>query len=462
MSIYKDLRGRIDGGEVIILDGAVGTQLQELGVPLGATAWAGIALHSHPDTVRFMHESYIKAGVDIITTNTYSSARHCFEPLGMGDVTRELNIRAVRLAKEARDRVAKDRPVYIAGSVSNFGCRVGDNAGSRIARHGWSAYTEEQCQANLHEQAEILAEAGVDFFVTESTGSTLKRKWVVEACLATGVPTWVGFKSHYHEETDALVVILENGQRLRTRLLVGADGVRSWVRQTLGVRIREREYGQRAIVAHVESERSHQETAWQRFIPGGPVALLPLDDGRSSVVWSCPNATATELMAADKKIFDQRLTLATDQILGSLAATTALIDFPLKFAHAERYTGRRYALIGDAAHRVHPLAGQGANLGLLDAAALAETLTAQQQSLAADPGDPLILRRYERWRKGDNLLTMGMLDLLHQLFGGAWVPAARLGGLGLGIVNRLAPVKRRLALHAIGRSGDLPAVARGC
>ena len=265
-----------------------------------------------------------------------------------------------------------------------------------------------------------------------------------------------------HEETDALVVILENGQRLRTRLLVGADGVRSWVRQALGVRIREREYGQRAIVAHVESERSHRETARQRFIPGGPVALLPLDDGRSSVVWSCPNATATELMAVDKKIFDQRLTLATDQILGSLAATTALADFPLKFAHAERYTGRRYALIGDAAHRVHPLAGQGANLGLLDAAALAETLTAQQQSLAADPGDPLILRRYERWRKGDNLLTMGMLGLLHQLFGGAWVPAARLGGLGLGIVNRLAPVKRRLALHAIGRSGDLPAVARGC
>lgn len=218
MSIYKDLRGRIDGGEVIILDGAVGTQLQELGVPLGATAWAGIALHSHPDTVRFMHESYIKAGVDIITTNTYSSARHCFEPLGMGDVTRELNIRAVRLAKEARDRVAKDRPVYIAGSVSNFGCRVGDNAGSRVARHGWSAYTEEQCQANLHEQAEILAEAGVDFFVTESTGSTMKRKWVVEACLATGVPTWIGFKSHYHEETDALNISYdyENPERFDT------------------------------------------------------------------------------------------------------------------------------------------------------------------------------------------------------------------------------------------------------
>jgi 2-octaprenylphenol hydroxylase len=263
-----------------------------------------------------------------------------------------------------------------------------------------------------------------------------------------------------HEETDALELILENGQRLRTRLLVGADGARSWVRQALGVTSREREYGQRAIVAHVESQRSHRETAWQRFIAGGPVALLPLDDGRSSVVWSCPDATAAELMAADKKIFDRRLTLATDQVLGSLTTTTERADFPLSLAYAQRYTGRRYALIGDAAHRVHPLAGQGANLGLLDAAALAETLAVQQASPVIDPGDPVILRRYERWRKGDNLLTMGVLDGLHRLFGAGWVPAARLGGLGLGIVDRLAPVKRRLALYAMGDSGDLPMAAR--
>ena len=263
-----------------------------------------------------------------------------------------------------------------------------------------------------------------------------------------------------HEETDALELILENGQRLRTRLLVGADGARSWVRQALGVTSREREYGQRAIVAHVESQRSHRETAWQRFIAGGPVALLPLDEGRSSVVWSCPDATAAELMAADKRIFDQRLTLATDQVLGSLTTTTERADFPLSLAYAQRYTGRRYALIGDAAHRVHPLAGQGANLGLLDAAALAETLAVQQASPVIDPGDPVILRRYERWRKGDNLLTMGVLDGLHRLFGAGWVPAARLGGLGLGIVDRLAPVKRRLALYAMGDSGDLPMAAR--
>ena len=124
MTSYKDLRQRIDGGEVIILDGAVGTQLQALGVPIGLTAWAAIALHSHPDTVRQMHETYIKDGVDIITTNTFSSGRHCLEPLGKGDLTRELNLRAVVLAQEARERAAKDRPVYIAGAISNYGNRV--------------------------------------------------------------------------------------------------------------------------------------------------------------------------------------------------------------------------------------------------------------------------------------------------------------------------------------------------
>ncbi len=109
MTAYKDLRQRIDDGEVIVLDGAVGTQLQALGVPIGVTAWAAVALHSHPDTVRQMHETYIRDGVDIITTNTFSSGRQCLEPLGMGDLTRELNLRAVVLAQEARDRAAKDR-----------------------------------------------------------------------------------------------------------------------------------------------------------------------------------------------------------------------------------------------------------------------------------------------------------------------------------------------------------------
>ena len=200
MTTYKDLQGRIGQGEVIILDGAVGMQLHELGVPMGFTAWAGIAQHNHPDTVRFMHETYIEAGVDIITTNTYSTARHCLEPLGLGDLTRELNLRAVVLAQEARDRAAKERPVYIAGSVSNFGILLGGEPLRPRYNDNWSNYTEEQCKANLREQAEILAESGVDFLLAEPTGGTEHRKWVIEACLATGLPTWSGFKAHHGED----------------------------------------------------------------------------------------------------------------------------------------------------------------------------------------------------------------------------------------------------------------------
>jgi S-methylmethionine-dependent homocysteine/selenocysteine methylase len=205
MTAYEDLRGRIDGGEVIILDGAVGTQLQGLGVPIGVTAWAGIAQHSHPDTVRFMHETYIEAGVDIITTNTYSSARTCLEPLGLGDLTRELNLRAVVLAQEARARKAKERPVYIAGAVSNYGILTGNEPLPEIFRRDWSDYTEEQCKANLREQAEILVESGVDFLLAECTGSGEHTKWVSEACLATGLPTWPGFKA-YQGDDGALLM----------------------------------------------------------------------------------------------------------------------------------------------------------------------------------------------------------------------------------------------------------------
>jgi len=145
-----------------------------------------------------MHENYIRAGVDIITVNSYSAARHNLVPIGLGDMTRELNLRAVVLAQEARDRCAKERPVYIAGSVSKYGMRTGSE--TTEAGMGWFtdrvAWTEEASKANLREQAETLAESGVDFLLVESTGGTTHRKWVLEACLSTGLPVWVGFKCH--------------------------------------------------------------------------------------------------------------------------------------------------------------------------------------------------------------------------------------------------------------------------
>ena len=125
MSDYRTLEARLAGKEVVILDGAVGTQLQKMDVPMNSHPWAATALQTHPYTVRLLHESYIRAGVDIITVNSYSAARHNLVPLGLGDLTRELNLRAVVLAQEARDRCAKDRPIYIAGSVSNYGMRTG-------------------------------------------------------------------------------------------------------------------------------------------------------------------------------------------------------------------------------------------------------------------------------------------------------------------------------------------------
>ncbi len=210
MSDVANLDRRLQNREVILLDGAVGTQLQAMHVPMNKHAWAAEALHTHPFTVRRMHENYIAAGVDVITANTYASARHNLEPLGLGDLTAELNLRAVMLAQDARDHAAKARPVYIAGSVSNFGLLAGlasyspEDYAQYFAHR--SEVSESQARANLREQADLLAEAGVDLLLVEATGSTVQRKWVLEACAATGLPVWVGFKCH-QEPGDATVRI---------------------------------------------------------------------------------------------------------------------------------------------------------------------------------------------------------------------------------------------------------------
>jgi S-methylmethionine-dependent homocysteine/selenocysteine methylase len=196
MREYDSLSKRLAAGDVLLLDGAIGTQLQEMGAPMDNAAWAAAALHTHPFTVRRMHELYVAAGCDVITTNTYSSARHNLEPLGLGDSTAELNLRAVMLAQDARDRMAKGREIHIGGAISNFGLLVGGESRGALHRHSRArqAITAEQARANLQEQAEILAEAGVDFLMVESTGSMEHRNWIHEACKTTGLPVWVGFR----------------------------------------------------------------------------------------------------------------------------------------------------------------------------------------------------------------------------------------------------------------------------
>ncbi len=253
-------------------------------------------------------------------------------------------------------------------------------------------------------------------------------------------------------ETDSGEIAVDLGERgrLRGSVLLAADGSDSAVRRLLDLRVTGHPYEQTAIVTHVTSSAPHQHTAWQRFLPGGPLALLPLQDGRSSVVWSLPTLEAERLLAVADAEFLAELAAASTGVIGELTSCSRRVGFPLKALHAPRYATHRAALVGDAAHTVHPLAGQGMNLGLLDAAAIAAVI---EDALLAgeDIGDLKVLRRYERQRKGDNVAMLAAFDGLNRLFRlPDW--AAPVRGLGLRAVEAAHPVKRLLMRKALGLS----------
>lgn len=260
-------------------------------------------------------------------------------------------------------------------------------------------------------------------------------------------------------EAGAAQVATPEGRRLSCALVIGADGHDSAVRRAAGIETRGRDYAQTGIVAHLATERSHGETAWQRFLPGGPLALLPLADGRVSLVWSLPVASADELLRLDDATFGERVTAASAGVLGALRPTTPRAGFPLRLMHAVEYTRPRLALAGDAAHAVHPLAGQGVNLGLMDVAALVQ-VSGEALAAGEDIGEHSVLRRYERWRKAENLPAMALMDGLQRLFGSELPLLAWARRTGLGLVDRAEPVKRSLIRRAMGIEGDVPAVLK--
>jgi 2-octaprenylphenol hydroxylase len=257
---------------------------------------------------------------------------------------------------------------------------------------------------------------------------------------------------------DSMRVTLADGRRLHTRLLVGADGASSRVRGMAGIAVEMRDYQQEAVVAVVTTEQSHQETAWQRFLPTGPLAFLPLCDGRSSIVWSTTPQQAAELCAIDTGEFLERLSAAFDQRLGCVTAVEERVRFPLRRLHAKHYIAERLALVGDAAHVIHPLAGQGVNLGLLDAAVLFDVIVETRAEMR-EYGLISNLRRYERWRHGDNHAMQRAMDGIKGLFGASAVPLRMLRNTGLNVVDRSGPLKSVLARHAMGLAGDLPTLA---
>jgi 2-polyprenylphenol 6-hydroxylase len=258
---------------------------------------------------------------------------------------------------------------------------------------------------------------------------------------------------------DAIRVSLDDGREYRAALVVGADGGDSAVRRQAGIDVRGWDYGQRAVVAHLQPERPHGETAWQRFLDTGPLALLPLADGRVSLVWSTLPAMAEELVHCDEAEFASRVTESSAGVLGRLALASPRASFPLRLLHARRYAAERVALVGDAAHTVHPLAGQGINLAFLDAAALVDVL-GDALAVGDDPGELRVLRRYERWRKAEALPAIALLDGFKRLFFGGNAIQSRLRQGALSFVQSTRPLKRLFMERALGLAGEVPASVR--
>lgn len=259
-------------------------------------------------------------------------------------------------------------------------------------------------------------------------------------------------------ETTALT--LKDGRRLNARLLVGADGAQSRIRELAGIAVRRLPLDQKSIVANVVVAKPHQETARQRFLPTGPLAFLPLPEPQlCSIVWSAETKRADELMALDDAAFLGQLQRAFGDTLGQIQSIGPRAAFPLALAHAVSYVSERLALIGDAAHTVHPLAGQGVNLGYLDAATLAEVLL-DAAAEKKDIGATRVLRRFERWRKGDNMVTVSITGGFRYLFGNDLPGVRELRNLGLSLTDAATPVKNLIMRRASGLEGDLPRLAK--
>ena len=248
---------------------------------------------------------------------------------------------------------------------------------------------------------------------------------------------------------DRVSLTLDSGDTISTRLLVAADGGASPLRQMAGIAVGKHDYAQHAVVAHVVTEHGHQDTAWQCFLPSGPLALLPLLDGRSAVVWSLPEEQVQRVLAMDDGMFCDALGVASDFRLGCVQRVTRRMSHPLRLQLAERYQDKRLVLLGDAAHVVHPLAGQGVNMGLRDVLELHAVLyTAREDGV--DFSSVQVLRRYARRRRSADTLDAYAFDALARLYAYAWPPLVGARGLGMRLLDRTTWLKRRIIAHAAG------------
>ena len=262
------------------------------------------------------------------------------------------------------------------------------------------------------------------------------------------------------QEGAHIVASLSNGDSVRARLAVAADGRDSAMRDAQGIGIVGWSYPQIGIVATVEHSRPHNGVAYEHFLPSGPFAILPMTGNRSSLVWTEKDSLAPKILKASEMEFEAELSRRFGSHLGATKAAGPRWSYPLKFHLARSYVRPRFALAGDSAHGIHPIAGQGLNLGLKDAAALAESIL-DAARLGLDIGTLDVLKRYERWRRFDSFMLAAATDGLNRLFSNDITPLRIARDLGLGIVDRIGPARRFFMRHAGGEIGKLPRLLRG-
>lgn len=263
----------------------------------------------------------------------------------------------------------------------------------------------------------------------------------------------------FERDEASVTLMLKDQPDVRCSLLVAADGKQSALRGMAGIKTIESTYGQTAIVCTIGHSQPHHGLAQERFLAAGPFAVLPMTQGRSSLVWVEPDDRVGIYLSLSPEEFVQEIRERVGGYLGDITLEGGRFSYPLSLMHAQNYTGHRLALIGDAAHAIHPIAGQGVNLGFRDVGVLTELLQARFK-LGLDVGAPDVLAHYQRWRRFDNVAMLAVTDGLNRLFSNHIVPVRLARGLGLWAVGKMPPVKRFLMRHATGLVGDLPAEVR--
>jgi 2-octaprenyl-6-methoxyphenol hydroxylase len=330
-----------------------------------------------------------------------------------------------------------------------------------LRHHLWRRLRPGDAQAAAHDHDEAPARPFGHIIENRDIRAALMTRIAALPAITMIAPAEV---SAVVNEPSRAIATLKDGRRIATSLVVGAEGRESVLRQARGIAATRLAYGQTAIVCTVAHETPHGGVAHERFFPSGPFAILPMTDTsdahgglvhRSSLVWVEKSEMVPTMLKLGAADFDAQIARRFGDFLGRVTAIGPRWSYPLGLMHAERYVDERMVLIGDAAHSIHPLAGQGLNLGIRDVAALAEVLV-DARRLGLDIGFGEVLTRYERWRRTDNVVLATVTDGLNRLFSNRIPPIALARDLGLAAVNRMPPLKRFFMRHAQGQVGDQP------